>query len=48
MSIKGMAKGDARPANGRQITDTPEFRKEAETLEKDLRAGAFISGDEEP
>lgn len=28
--------------------DTPEFRREAETLEKDLRAGAFISGDEEP
>lgn len=30
------------------VGDTPEFRQEALKLEKDLRAGAFISADEEP
>ncbi len=30
------------------VGDTPEFRKEAQELEQDLRAGKFISADEEP
>lgn len=30
------------------VGDTPEFRQEALALEKDLRAGKFLSADEEP